>query len=288
MTEKTDPQADRRLEQLEIIAKRNDRRMERAEEKEEKAEEKPKVEAKEERPVEPVAEAAPEIAPVEPEPAPVEPAIVKHKLKVNGRELELTTEELIARAQKVEAADQYLQEASRAFKETKSQEQPKAAPSVEEDDAALARAIQTGTEEEARNAIKKLRASQSPTYSQDDLLRMVDERLAAQEAARKFQTEFKDVFDDPRLLQLAMNEDARLTQNGDRRNYWDRFQEIGTNIRKWRDGFKSQPSAEEKQQRKASVTVLPTASARASTKAEEPEPTTQDVIREMAASRRGR
>ena len=187
MTEevKTDPQGDKRLSQMEIIARRNDRRMERAEEKEEaKAEEPPKAEAA----PAPVAEAAP-VEAVEPAPEVIaEPPATKHKLKVNGRELELTTEELITRAQKVEAADQYLQEASQAFKAAKQPEPkaPEAQPSAEEDDAALARAIQTGTEEEARNAIKKLRASPSQAVSQDDLLRMVDQRLAFQDAARRF------------------------------------------------------------------------------------------------------
>ena len=41
------------------------------------------------------------------------------QLKVNGRELELTTDELIARAQKVEAADDYIKQAAQLYKSAK-------------------------------------------------------------------------------------------------------------------------------------------------------------------------
>jgi hypothetical protein len=65
-------------------------------------------------------EAEPEAAPVVVEPeAPAveaEPAAELYEIKVNGRTLKLTKEELIARAQKVEAADQYLQQAAHNFK----------------------------------------------------------------------------------------------------------------------------------------------------------------------------
>lgn len=283
MAEKTDELADKRLDTMERIARRN-ANLEQLDEAREAKAEKPEAteEPAPEVPQEPVAEVPAE--------EPAAPVIQKHRLKVNGKEIELTTDELIARAQKVEAADQYLQEAAKTFKGQK-QETPKAepaAPSVEEDDAALARAIQTGTEEEARNAIKKLRATPSPAISQDEMLRIVDQRLAFQEAARKFQSEFKDVFEDPYLLQIAMNEDAKLLKEGDARGYWDRFQEVGTKVRQWRDSFKSQPDLAEKQQRKASVVTPITAAGRAGGKTEEKPETVQDTLREMAQARKGR
>src|SRR3974390_1694024 len=60
-------------------------------------------------------EPAPLTEPPAEEPAPDKQAEAprKWKLKVNGRELELTEEEVLARAQKVESADQYLAEAAR-------------------------------------------------------------------------------------------------------------------------------------------------------------------------------
>ena len=237
----------------------------------------------------------PEAAPVEAEPEVTEPAAEApapetYDIKVNGRTLKLTKDELIARAQKVEAADEYLRGASQAFKAVR-QPEPKAtepAPSAEEDDAALARAIQTGTEEEARAAIAKLRARPPQGLSQDDVLRAVDQRIAFQDAARKFQTEFKDVFEDQFLLQLAMQEDQKLIQSGDQRGYWDRFNEVGTKIRQWRDGIKGQPAPNDKQQRKASVTVIPTAAARAAGKTEDKPETATDIVAQMARERQAR
>ena len=235
-------------------------------------------------------EAAPEVTPEPEAPAAVEAAPETYEIKVNGRTLKLTKDELIARAQKVEAADEYLRGASQAFKAVR-QPEPKApepVQSAEEDDAALASAIQTGTEEEARAAIAKLRARPPQGLSQDDVLRAVDQRIAFQDAARKFQTEFKDVFEDSYLLQIAMTEDQKLIQSGDTRGYWDRFSEIGTKVRQWRDGIKGQPVPNDKQQRKASVTVIPTAAARAAGKTEDKPETATDVIAEMARQRQAR
>lgn len=243
-------------------------------------------EATEPEAVEPVAEVAPE-----PEPAPVEPpapVIHKHKIKVSGKELELTTEELIARAQKVEAADDYLRQAAQVYKSTKEPApEPKAPASVEEDDAALARAIQTGTEQEAVAAIQKLRAR--PSASADDVLRIVNTQLAITEANRKFESEYADIVQDPYLRSMVQMELQQRIQRQDPRSYQENLFEIGENLKKWKASLLPvSAQVQEKQARKASVTVIPTAAARAAGKTEDKPETASDVIAELARQRQAR
>ena len=138
----------------------------------------------------------------------------KHKIKVNGKELELTTDELVQRAQKVESADTYLKEASQKLREAEAKQVAKPAlPSHEdvtenaaEERRALVRAIQMGTEEEAMAAIEKLQ-SRPPSVSADDVARTVDERLTFNDAVSKFQKDYKDLADDPVLLNIVLQRD---------------------------------------------------------------------------------
>jgi hypothetical protein len=233
---------------------------------------------------EPVAEVVPEpIAAVEPA-----PVVQKHKIKVSGKELELTTEELIARAQKVEAADDYLRQAAQVYKSTKEPApEPKAPASVEEDDAALARAIQTGTEQEAVAAIQKMRAR--PSASTDDVLRIVNAQLAITEANRKFEAEYADIAKDPYLRSMVQMELQQRIQRQDPRSYQENLFEIGENLKAWKASLVPvSAQLQEKQARKASVTVIPTAAARAAGKTEDKPETAADVIAELAKQRMAR
>lgn len=216
--------------------------------------------------------------------APVEAK--KHRLKVNGKELEFTEQELIERASKVEAADQYLAEAAKVYKQAKQTVQPSqdAAPKVEEDDLALARAIQMGSEEEAVNAIRKLR--KSPSFNQDDLAKLVDERLTFQNAANQFKSKYSEIVKDPYLMDLVLREDERLIKEGDQRSYLERYDAIGEAITKWVGGFKASTVKADKQARKESVTAIKPASVRAQAAPdEEPDDSPQSVIATMAKAR---
>jgi len=235
-------------------------------------------------------------------PPPEEP---KHKIKVNGRELELTTAELLERAQKVEAADEYLKEAARLKREAEqrqttqdTQQQPSredvAADHLEER-RALVRAIQMGTEEEAMAAIEKLQARTTPSVNADDISRAVDERITFNDAVTKFQTEFKDLVNDPTLLNVVLSRDKELLAQGDKRSYWERYQEIGKDVRTWRDSLikAAQPETKpepDKATRKAAAPAVP---AGASIKApqtaddEEREESPSEVIAAMAKARGG-
>jgi hypothetical protein len=234
----------------------------------------------------PVVEAASEpVAEVEPAPAPV---VQKHKIKVNGKEQELTVEEMIARVQKIEAADDYLKQAAHLYKAAKEPApEPKAPASVEEDDAALARAIQTGTEQEAVAAIQKLRVR--PSVSTDDVLRIVNTQHAINEANRKFEAEYADIVQDPYLRSMVQMELQQRIQRQDPRSYQENLFEIGENLKTWKASLvPASVQVQEKQARKASVTVIPTAAARAAGKTEDKPETAADVIAELAKQRQAR
>lgn len=236
----------------------------------------------------------------------------KYKLKVNGQEVELTFEELVQRAQKVEAADRYLAEAARirsdALNGNQQQEQSLSKQDdfnqgVDEDDLALARAIQMGDEEEAVAAIRKLR---STGPSADDLAKTVDERLTFRDAFSRFQDEYKDIVSNPHLNKLAIDRDVELVRAGDTRSYWERYQSIGEEIRgvvkniAETSGYakpteedkakqESQKNMQNRQERKEGARSAPTsAGAKTSnTQADEKEETVSDVISNMAKSRGG-
>lgn len=230
----------------------------------------------------------------------------KYKLKVNGKELELTESELIARASKIEAADEYLRRAKERVAEVEQPARP-AGPTPEElqrrqdeEDRALVRAIQMGTEEEAAAALRKLReqASARPSLSRDDVSRTIDERLAFNTAIEKFSTEYSDVWTDPILKKIALDRDSQLLAAGDERNYWDRYAQIGEEIRTWKQSIA--PAADvkqedktlaEKEQRKASAPKAPVA-ASAKTRPvkvedDEIDDAPASVIASMAKSRGG-
>ncbi len=225
----------------------------------------------------------------------------KYKIKVNGQEKEVSIEDLIERAQKVESADQYLNEASRLYREAQGSKQqpPEGAVADEEglsnDDLALARAIQMGSEEEAVAAIRKLK---SPSLSPDDLAKTIDERLNFQEAIHKFQTDYKDILSDPILRQVALDSDAKLLAQGDKRSYYDRYQAIGNELREWvnskvgqvKDHEKStaEVSSEKVDRKKSAPTVPKAAGGKVQQPVEaEPEETPAQIIANMARSRGG-
>jgi len=204
----------------------------------------------------------------QPAPADEEPPR-RYKIKVNGKELELTEEELIARASKIEAADDYLRRAK-----AQAIEQP-VVPVVgptpeelqrqqDEEDRALVRAIQMGTEEEAAAALRKLREQTSarPSLSRDDVSRTIDERLSFNTAIDRFSTEFSDVWTDPILKKIAFDRDAELLRAGDDRPYWERYEQVGQEIRAWRQALAPTPTPEPavtaKEQRKAAAPKAPT------------------------------
>lgn len=207
----------------------------------------------------------------------------KYKIKVNGKERELSIDELLATASKVEAADEYLAYAKRQSEEVRQPSQDVAQQSYEDDDLALARALQMGSEEEAANVIRKIRSS-SPSVSTDDIAAKAVDRIRFETDAKWFQEEYKDIFEDPFMKKLAIDADAEQVSKGDNRPYRERFAAIGDELRNWRG---TTPSFNQKQERKsATITNIPTASARSAAPVEEePDDTPTSVIAKMAQSR---
>jgi hypothetical protein len=235
---------------------------------------------------------------------------VKHKIKIDGVEQELPIEEIIARAQKVTKADQYLAEAARIRNELEQQKlsviktDVSAAPVVsDEDDLALARAIQMGSEEEAKAAVRKIREqvlesvkASNKGPSNDDLSRTIDERLTFNEAISKFNSDYKDLVADPKLHKMVLDRDAELIVQGDRRPYYERYKEVGDEVRAWYN--KGKPASEEpkqkevvvdKEARKAGAPAVPKAAGGKvpSTVEEETVESDQEIIAKMAAARGG-
>lgn len=224
----------------------------------------------------------------EPEEDVVEPEVAeppRHKLKVNGKEQEKTLEELIAIAQKVSAADEYLAQAKRTFEQSKPQLPVQDVVDVgpSDEDKALARALQMGDESEAASAIRNLRAK-APSINMDEVIARTKDNMRFEEATSWFKDEYKDIFSDPDLLQLAITKDEHFVQAGDIRPYRDRYKEIGDGLRA---KFGKATGLESKQERKASsVKVIPTASARASVERdEEPDDSPSALIAKMAQAR---
>jgi len=228
----------------------------------------------------------------------------KHKIKINGIEQELPLEEIIARAQKVTSADQYLAEAAKIRNELEARKLPDKTDAdlqtqSDEEALALARAIQMGSEEEAVAAIRKITslANVQKGPSNDDLARTIDERLTFNEALSKFNNEYSDLVSDKFLHKMVLDRDSELIAQGDRRSYYERYKEIGDEVRGWVKQFK--PAETTKQEtdktqvdkvaRKADAPTVPNAAGGKTVNSteEEKEETASEVIAGIAAARGG-
>lgn len=217
------------------------------------------------------------------------PAPTYPKMVVNGEEIDVTPE-ILARAQKVTAADQYLAEASRMKREAEqNSRQPSeqdAGGRIDEDDVALARALQMGSEEEAAQAIQAIR-SKSPSLNKDEIVAAARDALQMDEAVAWFQSEYDFIWKDPMLTTLAMQRDQQLLKSGENLTYRQRYDKIGKELTEWtgklpRGGFSKKEQAKET----ASENVVSIASARAQApQQEDTEETPSDVIAQMARTR---
>ena len=210
----------------------------------------------------------------------------KIKIKVDGQEEELTEEEVIALAQKGKSADKRFQEAAELRRQAEELRQPPEKSDVdenlEEDEVALARAIQMGSEAEAVEAIRKIRNRPSP----GDDANLIDDRIRGVQAMERFKTEYADIVSDPDLMNLAFMKDQQLVAKKDGRGYWERFDAIGKELR----GKYLKPAAapsEDKVERKADVVTLKRAAARQAPAAEPDQEESPSAVIADIAKRRG-
>jgi hypothetical protein len=122
----------------------------------------------------------------------------------------------------------------------KPQQQPQ--EQAQEDDAALAHAIQFGTEDQAKGAIAKLRNAGRDTSPQavqglvqQNIMQMVPEVMKFQDANSWVRNEYKEIFADPMLEQQFMLSENARRQNGDARPHRDLYKELAdTMVTKFR------------------------------------------------------
>lgn len=231
-----------------------------------------------------------EAAPPEPEvesTAVIEPeAVRKFKIRVNGVERELTEEELVERAQKVENADLYLQQAANAVKQAIEapalpvKDEP---PRVDDDDLALARALQMGSEEEAAKAIASLRR---PPVTPDDVRRISRETYSLQSVLTSAEDRHKDLLGDPDMRMLFQSRIQALTRIEPDLGIGEAYDRVGKELAA-KFGKQAPAIPPEKLVRKASVAPVPSAAARqAAPPDEDAEEPLSDVIAAMAKARR--
>ena len=220
------------------------------------------------------------------------------KIKVDGEEREVPKDKIldagIRAMQKESTADKRLEEATRLLREIEQkyaqpQEKPKEPPSQQWDDATVAYALEHGNEEQKAYAISLLRGRGDTT--QEDLQKVKQEAVKTvldtvdfRDASQWFLSEYKDIADDPYLIQLASIAEDKARANGDQRTRKELYKEIGDDLRKWKGGSVSQ-SLEDKKEQKSKIINLPSASVKKSTPAEAKPKTATDVIEEMRKAR---
>lgn len=220
------------------------------------------------------------------------------KIKVDGEEREVPKEKIldagIRALQKESTADKRLEEATRLLKEVEQKyvqkPETKENLSQEWDDKTIAYALQHGTEEQKSHAVQLLRGRSDTTQEIEEkaaerAYKAVLDKVDFDGASEMFISEYKDIVDDPYLLQIAISAENKARDEGDKRSRKELYKEIGENIRKWKGGFVNTQSLEEKKEQKSKIINMPTASVKKNTAQEAKPKSTSDVIDEMRKKR---
>lgn len=247
-----------------------------------------------------------------------EPVKAKVKIKVDGQELEVDEEAVreagIKALQKQSAADKRLEESARLKKEAEAEarkilEDARQKAQQNQDGEALpvkgglsavekltddrfietVKKVQYGGEAEAGQALKDLiseavKAGKSPELT----LNEVGEYLEFREATKWAHDEYKEILGDPKLKTLFSSEEKRLRSAGDVRPYREVYSDIGNGLREWLKEKAPGPTQAKdltRQERKASVVVIPTAAARQPAPTQPKELSPSEVVDRMRKSR---
>lgn len=205
------------------------------------------------------------------------------KLRVNGKTIELTREEMIARAQKVESADQYLQTAAEAVKNASRLAPSKDEPSrVEQDDLenTLSSAVMGDVD-----AIKRLASVISRPSISQDALQQIDQRLAFRTELAQLENEQRDVLEDPYLSKLFKVRLQEMRETAPETSLSEAYKGIGKELRSaFPEKFRS--TTQTKLERKRTLVNVPSASTRQATESDdEGEESVESVIEQMARAR---
>lgn len=238
----------------------------------------PEVEAE----VEPV-EAVEVVEEKQPEPELVE-------IKVDGEVRKVEKDKIldagIRTLQKESSADKRLEEATRLLREVQEKlvKPQESQPPQEWDDATIAYALEHGDEAQKAYAVRQLRGRDNATPVEAVEKRILD-TLEFRESATWFQSEYKDVVNDPYLLQLAAIAENNARNAGDTRSRKELYKAIGDELRKWKGGNNVQTMEQKKELKSEKVVNLPSASMRKTAPTEQKPKTTADIIEDMRKRR---
>ena len=190
---------------------------------------------------------------------------VKRKFTIDGKEQELTDDEITAIVQKSGAVDSRLKEATELLRDAKQTTSPTPPPEAQPPDSSssesdaggdreavvkeLTDAFVYGNEEQVAKAIGKLlgegRASadvstQIQAMTPEQVQGYVVETIAFNEGKRLLDLPpdkggYSDLWSDPTLQAEFKRRENELRDANDPRSYVELYNEIGNDIRKWRD-----------------------------------------------------
>lgn len=221
----------------------------------------------------------------------------KHYLLiVNGKEKWLTLAQIRASAQKVEAADEYLQTATDAVRKVTraqpSQEEAEEQVRAKSERKAHIKDLLTRSNMGDEQAIEELAETFSEPSVTPDVLRSLDERFDSRvtfrEAVNWFESEYETELRHPAMKLYAGKLDSQLAEEHPNWSPKKRLQNVGEQVRReLKDlGFKGVDAPSAKAQRKAEVRRPTPAGERRVEKSEDTEEeSTQSVIQKMAQGR---
>jgi hypothetical protein len=232
--------------------------------------------------------------------------VTEYRLTVNGKAKWATLEQIRASAQKVDSADEYLQNASEAV--TRAAAKGPTADEVqaeqqEESDrkgrVAHLKDLQTRAALGDDEAIDELaQVLDGLSRVTPDVLRIVDQRVDARVAGTNafqgavdwFEGEYATELSSPRLKKFAAQLDKQFASESPGMPPKERLKKVGEELREMRKEFGGKtPGPSTKQLRKEEVGQVPRASGRrVESDDEEPVETIQETIRRMAQGRQGR
>lgn len=227
--------------------------------------------------------------------APIEDLVT---IKVDGVMQQVSRDKIyeagLRAVQKESSADRRLEEATRLLRQVEQQFVPQ--PPVQNtpppqawDEEIIAYALAHGTEDQKAEAVRQIRGGRQDMATPDQIASIAEARILDkvdfQNSAEWFQTNYKDVTSHPYLLQLASLQEDHMRANGDKRSRKELYAEIGDGLRKMRGGGVPVATLEEKRTQKATITNLPSASARKTTPQAPAAKTPSQIIEDMRAKR---
>lgn len=219
--------------------------------------------------------------------------VMHYLLVVNGKEKWLTLKQLRETSSKVDAADEYLQQAAESARRAVSLRTSEAEETDEVDtevEEMLNKAL-LGDPESVKKLARHLKAS--PSRVTPDVMQAVDERLTFRDAVNWFESEYKTELADANLKAMIVREDVLLRDQNPTMGYRERLKKAGDKVRKWRNSLTGGTSQQSdgnsrpnKQLRKQQMTPVAGAGGRQATREDDDaeEPVT-DQIQRMAQSR---